>query len=406
MVEQPRHSQPQPSSRVNPWGNAFQEHLLNTQPSENGRLGVASPPLQHSTPPRQRQQAVMPIASYNTSYHPISPAAFQPFQAPYYAPLNLTPSQYHQAENSIHAEQVRSGAVSIAAETPLTEDQEVLARTAQTFLAELDTDPTILQANPKLANSNFMQLLRGLGDKDVVIQEGKPVEGDEVGQGATFINRSEVFKDWAADFVSESQRNNLDEPSTMGCIPFPPQVSSSGQMSWDRQFQDQEALIQSSRPVPAQRRKSVHFNDQVESQALGPGVPASLAEALNSLTAIPGAQTSWQENSIADDTDFDEEAFMLFNGSMKQAASPRIGIGAMESWGDLQKDWEDFRVAEHTTRGKGTSALRGMGMGDEVERYMFQSGNPYQAGIVDIDQFGRESPTVKVSSEILYNRTS
>ncbi len=239
-----------------------------------------------------------------------------------------------------------------------------------------------------------MTLLRGLGDREVVVDESQATStvADEVGEGAKFVQRGSGGKDWAGDFLGQGTQEAkraapLPASSVSGAHLKPPAQDHHWDL-WEQQFEDQRAVTMSEQSItrPAgQRRKSVHFDE-----ALGNGVPSTLKESLKSRTATPGATEAWSE----DLEDFDHDAFMAYNGEMHQAQSPRIGIGAMEGWGELQDDWERFQEAE-----PGKAGLRGMGRGDRVERYLFQSGNPYSAGVVDAERFGRESPTFKVCSE-------
>jgi len=165
-------------------------------------------------------------------------------------------------------------------------------------------------------------------------------------------------------------------------------------LDWQQQYQDQRAVTMAEqRPTlntARQRRKSVHFDE-----ALGNGVPSTLEQANMSRTAVRGASSAWGEEDL---DAFDQDAFMAYNGEMRQVSSPRIGVGAMEGWGEMQQDWENFQRSE-----PGKVGLRGMGMGDRVERYPFQSGNPYSAGVVDAERFGRESPTFKVNLRFSLN---
>ena len=300
----------------------------------------------------------------------------------------------------------------------------MLARTAQNLVEDLNESSDLLKANPKLAGSRFMALMQGISERQVVVEDGEAgVSADDVGEGAKFVNRARGggSLDWAGDFLgqptgagsarsegvvrpgSSSQISEMDPAYVPGMTvgsgtgfrratvsPYQPSAGvDTMQSAWERQFQDQEAVVQSEQSsavsdTTRQRRKSVHFD-----QVLGDGVPTDLNEAMASRTSVPGAFSAWAEGGLEDD--FDEETFMAYNGEIRQARSPRIGVGDMEAWGDLQRDWEDFQRAEPTQAG-----LRGMGRGDQVERYLFQGGNPYTAGMVDVDSFGRESPTYKV----------
>ena len=238
-----------------------------------------------------------------------------------------------------------------------------------------------------------MALVRGLADREVVVKEGPTNTGDEVvGQGATFVQRGTGGNiDWAGDFLvnaAEAEPAGLPR-SRQKMAEFQPGKSKS----WTEQFNDQPAVTMADRPwqinLDRQRRKSVHFDD-----ALGDGVPSSVEEASASRTAVPGITSAWNENEI---DDFDEDTFMAYNGEMRQAHSPRIGVGAMEGWEELQKDWEEFQRVE-----PGQTTLRGMGRGDLVERYMFQSRNPHPPVVMNAEQAERETSTSKVRSLLIH----
>lgn len=150
-------------------------------------------------------------------------------------------------------------------------------------------------------------------------------------------------------------------------------------------YDDQSSLLMSDHQpqlVPPLQGKSVHFQTS--------GIPSSLEEALAHATSIPGATASWEDPLVTDLSDFDEDAFMMFNGEQRVARDGRIGVGDMESWGEMQNDWEAFQRELPRSQ----TEQRGAG-----ERYLFQSRNPYAAeevGMAERSQ-GRESPTVKVS---------
>ena len=315
---------------------------------------------------------------------------------------------------------------------PLTDGQEILSRTAESFVNDLNAESSVLISNPKLAESKFMQLIQGLGERKIVATEtALPVNGgEEVGLGAQFVRREgKTGADWATDFMDQAGRaaqestgsmsdqvdyglaqhsslydngqsqtvpmftsSRINGPIQHGFLHQTNEASTKEQSAWDRQFSDQEAVLMNDRngTTASQRRKSVHFDPSLDQRPLGDGVPSSLDEALASSTSVPGANLDWQESGL--DEEFDQDAFFAFNGQMRSAQSPRLGIGAMESWGDLQRDWDTFQQSE-----PGVSDLKGMKRGDQVERYLFQAGNPYSAGVVDADRFGTESPTVKVS---------
>ena len=256
-----------------------------------------------------------------------------------------------------------------------------------------------------------MALMRGLSKGDVLIDEGEAHTGDLVGAGANFVER--MGGDWAENFLgTASQRRTALTPSipldsasqsqhtafsTYPAVPpgvqylAQPVVDNEAQ-SWDRQFQDQEAILMSqtsTRPV-ATRRKSVHFDSTADETLARSSVPDDLREAFASPMSIPGARSAWEESM---DNDFGEEAFAQFNGPARVAQDGRIGVGQLEGWGDLQQDWEEFSKMFQSV------APRGMGTGDQAERYLFQSRNPYTQDVEGMDG-GRESLTLKVCSAI------
>ena len=357
-----------------------QSQSLYADTSSKWQKAMAAKPMYYSPPVRQYQPM---------SYYPnqsLSSLAQQPHPSP-----GLVQDRGVPTDPPVQAE-------------TLNESQEVLAQAAQSLVDELDDTQSILAANPKLAGSQFMALMRGLGDREVVVKDEVvgSVIGDQVSEGAKFVHRSNAGVDWAGDFLGHRAKNQtpegdrVNDPISLRMGPvqsqytmFDPQTQSHhwNLMAWDQQFQDQSAISMneqsSAYDAQQQRRKSVHFETP-----LGHGVPKSLDEALASTTAVPGATSAWAEDSL---DDFGEDAFMAYNGEMRQSLSPRIGLGAMEGWGNLQNDWESFQRAESSKAG-----FRGMGRGDQTERYLFQSGNPYSAGVVDAEEFGRESPTFKV----------
>lgn len=273
---------------------------------------------------------------------------------------------------------------------PLTESQEVLARTARELVNDLDASSDLLRENPKLADSQFMQLMRGLGGGGVVVEDGQvPASGDQVGDGAKFVERAGA-PDWASAFVGTSaeqtNHHTMHQARTLPALVNQPDFYERQRMGLEAGFPDQDAITQpgpSMRPE-SQRRKSVHFDEEMQVNERS-GVPNTLEEAMRSSTSIPGVSSQWQEEGL-DLEDFDETAFMNFNGHLRQSGNTRIGVGDMEGWGEMQRDWDEFQRSE-----TGMQRTRG-----EMDRYLFQSRNPYAAMEGDAD-LGRESPTFKVS---------
>ncbi|ORY31600.1 hypothetical protein BCR39DRAFT_571085 [Naematelia encephala] len=388
-------SRPPPAARVSsPWQADFDQHLRASSSSSIRHVAqdqqrVAVSPQPYLAPWQRAAYQPHPGPHFQ---HPFDPPFFQP--QPYSSALQSQPLRPATAPPNQQT--------TIAPSEPLDESQHLLARTARSFVADLESSEGLLAENPKLAESKFMALLHGLGAEKVVVQEGAQSGSEEIGRGAEFVQRGTGTElDWASDFLGVK---NESGPSTTVQTPintnryFNPQggavqVGAPESMSeWEQQFQDQEAVLMSDQYRPGsmtQRRKSVHFSDDA-TESLGNGVPTNLEDALGSSTSIPGAQTSWEEDGLLDD--LDEEAFMNFNGELRQAHDHRLGIGALEGWGELQQDWEEFQRAQ-----PGTAGLRGMGRGDEQERYLFQAGNPY-VSMYESPQARSESPTVKAST--------
>lgn len=321
-------------------------------------------------------------------------------------PAQIYPQQAQSGPSTTTAQDAKSRSAE-----PLTDSQEVLANTAADFMTQLKSDGSNLMEDPKFAQSQFMQLVSALGDRKVVAEEGdtsiKIGQGD-VSQGAKFVPREEAG--WAGDFMAQtstqagpSNRTSEAGPSTLTPIhrnfghytslqrapgakttQLPLHITDQvSQSDWDRQFMDQDAILQQSAP---QRRKSVHFDQSTEVPAMGRGVPNSLEEALSNATAIPGASMAWEDQNM-DALDFDEETFYGFNGPMSIAGAPRLGVADMEGWKGMDKDWAEF---QHRERLADTSQ----------DRYLFQAKNPYTSQ--DTEQ---GSPTVKVSSTPLEQHT-
>lgn len=228
--------------------------------------------------------------------------------------------------------------------------QDELARTAQALVEQLGTEHG---TNEKLNSSQFVQLLRGLGEGSVVVQDGsgKVVDGQEdVTEGAKFVSASNGG-DWASAFLdagasSTATANISGEQTGLNSPNYEvhPPTLEMGQDAWAEQFQ--AALTMSD----GNRNKSVHFS----------GVPRTLDEARAHQTANPTTTSSWEERMEEDDDDFDTEALQNFNGP-KIAEAPQT-VGDIENWTGLQTDWEQE-------------------FGDETEQpYLFHSANPYALG--------------------------
>ncbi|KAK4687658.1 peroxin-5, partial [Tremellales sp. Uapishka_1] len=358
----------------NVWNAEFHRHRQSPLPQFP--MADAHPQMMSSEPPRQRQQhalypMIQPYPKYQQHYLSPPPMVEQPLR---YRDQPVQPD-YIPTERPAES---------------LTDSQEILATTAQSLVSALDTERTS-EVDSKLQKSKFMALMRGLGEKKVVVQDGSAGIGEEVGEGAKLVERS-GGSNWAEEMlearkypnqasvpVPTSSQQAFQAPLSNGLYGAHPSIYESQQdqqppvsTAWDQEFEMQEALIQSDRPSRP-RSKSVHFNEDQHTSALGSGVPNNLAEASGLLTGMAGAGVEWEE-----DLDFDEDAFMAYNGDMTIEQAGGQAVGERESWGELQHDWEAFTRDE--SRRKGKSPMRGFGRGDKVERYAFQRRNPYEAG--------------------------
>ncbi len=280
-----------------------------------------------------------------------------------------------------------------------------------------------------------MALMNGLSSGKFVVEDGElPVNADEVGAGARMVDRAKGT-DWASGFLdleagsSNSQAGWAQEMANP-TIPttefvsqnFIPPLSSSAfhhhpanyeylqdmrsgtqtperDLQWEAQFEEQEAIIMTERPsstlhrtTSQKSRKSVHFDEvQDETAEMGNGVPQNLSEAISfTQTSLTGMGSAWEESLDDIDVDAidqanseteDHDVFMAYNGPMKFAHDPRLGIGALESWGEMQNDWDSFQRS-----GQGsTSGGRNVMQKDGPKRYMFQRRNPY-ASSAEVDR--------------------
>lgn len=252
-------------------------------------------------------------------------------------------------------------------EQPLQGDRphDELARTAQALVDQLDKEE--LGQNQKLAESQFVRLLRGLGDGSVVVQEGSGAakEGTEVGEGAMFVD-SNGGGDWASAFLDNAAPQTTHQPSMSGGE-F--QVHT-GARDTARPFADFQTALTMNDGVMGQRRKSVHFDEP----SVASGVPSTLEEAQNmTATSVPGATTSWEED-LSDD--FNDEAFMQYNGRMPQVAEQTGQTTSdREGWDELTAPW----YAQDTG----------------PQPYLFHQANPYAMGAPIVREL---SPTTMVSA--------
>jgi peroxin-5 len=274
------------------------------------------------------------------------------------------------------------------------------------------SDRNFLSENPKLGQSEFMRLMHGLKERRVVVKEGDAKVGDEVGVGASFVDRTATetkevrnipngaaFESVAHGRSGEGDLKHAQSHNVhrsfghytslqRAATGLPEQaVNQVTQSEWDRRFSDQEALLQTrqsgSQAPQRARRKSVHFEQGDVVEPLGNGVPSSLQEATSNIASVPGASSAWQE-AVGDDLDFDEETFYGFNGPMQTAHDTRTGVSDLERWKKMENQWTDY--------------LGQMRMKEGSDRYLFQSKNPYTAELDAQEQkhLVQSSPTFKV----------
>jgi len=336
----------------------------------------------------------VPNQIYRPQYMPTRPQYFQPPPPPpqqymhsMHSNQQFAPESFEyppQTEASRPLEDTRPA-------EPLSEPQELLARTARDLVNDLDASSEILRDNPKLAQSQFMQLMRGLGNGEVMVEDGKAsVNGEEIGQGAKFVSRPGA--DWASAFIDQGTSQRGEEPvhlaRTLPALAGEPVFEERMRFGNGALYPDQSSIthpteMTEQRPEN-QRRKSVHFDDAEMMESMGSGVPNNLEEAMRASTSIPGVSSAWEDGGL-DLDDFDETSFMNFSGQLRQGTEATTGVGQRENWGGLQKDWDAFQQADPRIKASG-----------QMDRYLFQSRNPYGQMGDDADM-GRESPTLKVS---------
>jgi peroxin-5 len=395
-------------------------------------------PWQRASPqPFMPRPAFQPHYGHGQAGFHQSQPFFPPQDMPYQQyPQQISPfaqtsqSTTHVPQEQIPEQQQHPGqAPDFSSAEPLTEPQDLLSRTANSLITDLDNS-NILNDNPKLAQSQFMQLMRGLGGGAVVVQEGEVTDNaEQIGASATFMPRatdtSAGTADWASAFLSDaiagpSSQTNITAAQprirTRGAegggryhnVQFPDQDSilmPSDSVHSQSQAQGQEENYNQEDSATRQRRKSVHFNENDISQPSysSSSVPNNLSEALSHQASIPGATSQWQESGLDDpDGEFDMESFMQFNGpmSLKPSQDSRIGVGDMEGWGELQSDWEAHERSEARLAASTTTRAMGNVLGqDGGEMYLFQARNPYTEMEGDVDM-GRQSPTHQVSAVI------
>lgn len=250
---------------------------------------------------------------------------------------------------------------------PAARPQDELARTAQALVEQLDKEE--LGTNQKLADSQFVRLLRGLGDGSVVVKEGSGAvqEGTEVSEGAMFVDSS-GGGDWASAFLGSdaAPQQAREAPAADAQAQF--QVHTDPRAAMQKSIADfQTALTMNEGMGASARRKSVHFDEP----AVVSGVPSTLEEAQQHVTSQPAATTSWEED-LTDD--FNDEAFLHYNGMPQMAQTTGPTNAEREGWDQIQDDW-------YTTE-------------SVAQPYMFHQANPYALGSPIVREL---SPTTMVS---------
>lgn len=358
------------SAPVSNWGQEFDARSSPGRVISAHQSRAATPPLA----PWQRQQAFAPPAQFGQ---------FAP--QPFYPQQQMMPMHHPQPEPFLmhppppppqvlqQAPQVPVTATAPPAASTKDQPNDLLARTAQDLVDSLT--PETLAENEKLANSQFISLLRGLGDGSVVVDEGKAqtVEGSEITEGAKFV-QSGGGGDWAAAFnlgaSTSASRAPVEAHASVSRSPT--FASTSTQDAWAENIQS-TILMNDGIPTQAARPKSVHF-DEPQSY----GVPRDLEEALaRTSTAVPGAGLQWEEDL---EDDFDTEALQHFAGAPRtEQHMDSGGIGMHEQWASLAHDWDNWDTAP-------------------IEPYAFHSANPYTLGAPIVREL---SPTTMVSVQPL-----
>ncbi|RXK36555.1 hypothetical protein M231_06165 [Tremella mesenterica] len=350
-----------------PWHEEFRASGPSRLESPNVAPAVQAKPF-HQTGylPRSWQPSYPPPVTYPQQYPHSQHVHFQP-PVPFPPASQVEAFPPHTATTAIS---------SSAPAPPLTGAHAILSQTARHFTDDLGSSDIFIN-NPKLAQSQFLELLRAVGEEKVVVKEGLPAEGlDEIGEGGKFVERSTTG--WAGEFLESSNTaSSSTAPSRLSH-----QAMENGQTQasvpessreWGAQYPDQEAITQ--RGLSS---KNVHFEDT--ESAYSRGVPSTLMDALSSATSVPGQQKSWEETDVVDSLDIDEEAFFTFNGPRQQARSHTIGVGDIEGWGEMQRSLESLE----------TQAQSGLGKRAQ-DHYLFQAQNPYSSRSTHI----LDSPTLK-----------
>jgi hypothetical protein len=364
-AEVPVPQQQQPLQAGAAWGSEFQQRAPETKLAPWQRPSQAqSQPMGYMPASgmgmgmtNQMHQMHMPMPMYA---QPPPMAMQQPpthvLNNPQFAPVPPVPVQ---AEPQVQQEQPQHE----------NRPQDELARTAQALVDQLGQEHS---TNDKLHNSQFVQLLRGLGEGSVVVKEGTGAveDGQEVGDGAKFV-AANGGGDWASAFLN-GDLTQADGETSMDS----PVYDRSHQHAFEQDLWANEIQPALTMSDGASRfNKSVHFDSAAP--MMGSMMPRDLNEAMQHQTAKPGAAGLWEETMEDDDDQFDTEALRQFNGPRVAADPTGVATSQHESWDELQS-WDEGYATAHVE-----------------EPYLFHSANPYALGSPIVREL---SPTTMVRS--------
>ena len=205
-------------------------------------------------------------------------------------PINV-PATTQPSQSSNSAQDLAQSETPAA---PLTDSQQLLANTARSLVQDLEGSD-ILQRNPKLVDSQFMSLIRGLGEEKVIVED---TPSSTTIPTSNFVARS--GGDWAADFLGKPSLSTSTRPRLV----------------------DQDAITLTNPPP-----KSVHFE------------PASRGREWQELLSDERAYEPALD-------DFGAESFAHYNGAQRVQPNQRLGVGDLEGWREMQSDWEGFERAQ------------------------------------------------------------
>ncbi|WVO12844.1 hypothetical protein L204_100452 [Cryptococcus depauperatus] len=422
------HAQDRLSNSSPNWINEFAGHTPPPKTREQAISTQAAGPAPWETSHLQRQQR--PQNYVNVPFDHLTSSIDHP---PFQRHFNEHPQGFAVADNGKNS--------STNSET-FSEPQDLLALTARSFAETMDNDSTVLSQNPKLKQSKFMSLVRGIGNGNIVMQERPLTQNEDIVSDISFVMREENGL-WLEQFRNETAEKQDTKPASgtpshthvrvnYQSSPYPqgeknyPALSSwaplmsnaspspyipsfqngnstNNNKVWEEQFRDQEAIVQSTISTREEvqaateydKQKSVHFAHSTLEKERST-VPDKLEEALASNTSIPGSGWGWSEAGLTDD--IDEEVFAHFNGQINYAHSDMGGgVGKHEEWAQLQNGEEQLYKNTPTK-----PQLRGMRLGENSERYLFHAKNPYAANRNEVihEMLIHDSPTMKSVLEL------